>query len=180
MGDVQKEEVSTTGLDMYLYAERYVPGWEHRSEDERRKYNRIVRQFGMEEFVTDRSPSVIVRFTVAYWRKANAIHGWFVREVQDGKDECLPHDVGFEQLKDLRALCEEVLLFKEKYGEEVAADRGMTLLPPVEGFFFGVYDIGEWYWEDLEDTVAQLDRVLALPREGDDSWKWSLTYRSSW
>ena len=25
---------------------------------------------------------------VGYWRKANAIHGWFVRNVQNGKDDC--------------------------------------------------------------------------------------------
>lgn len=167
------------GLDMYLYAERYVAGWKHYEDGERNEYERLIQQFGMQEFVDDHSPSAVVKFTVAYWRKANAIHGWFVREVQGGEDECVPHDVGRDQLKDLRSLCQDVLLTKERYGDKLGADRGMKLLPPISGFFFGVSDISEWYWEDLENTVSQLDRVFAMPVSEND-WKWSFTYRSSW
>lgn len=46
---------------------------------------------------------VVIR--AAYWRKANAIHGWFVDKVQGGEDECKPHDVAREQLQELRDLC---------------------------------------------------------------------------
>ena len=47
--------------------------------------------------------------TVAYWRKANQIHGWFVDNVCGGEDECRPHDVSLEQVTELRDLCVKVL-----------------------------------------------------------------------
>ena len=47
-----------------------------------------------------------------YWRKANAIHGWFVRNCQDGVDECEPADVTREQLEQLVADCRTVLANK--------------------------------------------------------------------
>lgn len=164
------------GLDMYLYVDRYVPGWRQDSDAQRDEYERLISMFGMKNLVTDHAPSATVRFTVAYWRKANAIHGWFVREVQGGVDECQLSDVSQEELKELRTICLDVLLTKEKYGEKIGADRGMELLPPVEGFFFGVYDINRWYWENLEETVTQLDRALSLPND----WMWNFHYRSSW
>jgi hypothetical protein len=167
------------GLDQYLYARKYVAGWKQDSEEHRNEYERLLEMFGMTEFVTEHSPSATVQFTVAYWRKANAIHGWFVREVQGGEDECLPHDVDIAQLKDLHSACMDILLTKERYGEEVAAERGMVLLPPVSGFFFGVTDISDWYWQDLDDTVEQLDRVFAIPIPPKD-WQWGFQYRSSW
>jgi hypothetical protein len=49
-------------------------------------------------------------------------------------------------------------------------------LPPQEGFFFGGTDIDEWYWNDLKNTITQLERVFALP-EID---KLSFYYSSSW
>ena len=39
---------------------------------------------------------------IAYWRKANAIHGWFVRNCADGVDECQPIAVSREALNHLR------------------------------------------------------------------------------
>jgi hypothetical protein len=49
-------------------------------------------------------------------------------------------------------------------------------LPPQAGFFFGGTDIDEWYWNDLKNTITQLERVFALP-EVD---KLSFYYSSSW
>lgn len=33
---------------------------------------------------------------VGYWRKANAIHAWFVKNVQGGVDNCQSHEVSKE------------------------------------------------------------------------------------
>ena len=44
-----------------------------------------------------------------YWRKANAIHGWFVRELADGVDECQPIQVSKEDLLRLREACATAL-----------------------------------------------------------------------
>ena len=42
---------------------------------------------------------------VAYWRKANAIHRWFVNNVQDGIDECQETIVTRNQLFTLLQIC---------------------------------------------------------------------------
>jgi hypothetical protein len=52
---------------------------------------------------------------VAYWRKANAIHQWFVDNVQDGEDNCQESDIDIDTLKRLRNTCLEV--FKRMKGQ---------------------------------------------------------------
>lgn len=159
------------GLDMYLSARQYVSGWRSRQDDE---WVSLVDHYGMRDFVTDESPHGYVEFCVAYWRKANHIHSWFVREVQDGQDECLPHYVSREQLKELRSICQDLLAYRARYGEAEAKKKALEILEPQGGFFFGTTEIDAWYWDDLEQTVDQLDRVLKLNDE------WSIQYRSSW
>jgi len=46
---------------------------------------------------------------LGYWRKANAIHAWFVKNVQNGIDECQEANVTREQLTELKSLCERVI-----------------------------------------------------------------------
>lgn len=50
---------------------------------------------------------------LGYWRKANAVHGWFVRECADGVDECQEIFVSREQLSKLRADCNNALANRE-------------------------------------------------------------------
>ena len=38
---------------------------------------------------------------VCYWRKSNAIHNWFVNNIQDGKDDCGLYPVSKEKIKEL-------------------------------------------------------------------------------
>ena len=38
---------------------------------------------------------------IGYWRKANAVHSWFVENCQDGIDECQLSEVSREDLEDL-------------------------------------------------------------------------------
>ena len=86
-----------------------------------------------------------------YWRKANAIHNWFVANVQDGEDNCQPHHVSREQLVELKGICKEVLEDKSK---------AARLLPTRAGFFFGSTDYDEGYYFDLQYTVEKIDEVL--------------------
>ena len=113
----------------------YVSGYEFRGEEEVERYRAIVDLVGLSEFADPDSPGATVSVTVAYWRKANQIHSWFVQNVQGGEDECQPHHVSREQLRDLRDLCAK-----------------------------------QWYWQDLENTVTQLDRVLSAPDDVDFSY----------
>jgi len=153
------------GLDMYLSARRYTSNYRHAGEEENEFYKKILGAAGVKPFdLDDGAPSASLSITVVYWRKANAIHAWFVDNVQEGVDECEEHHCEREKLQELRDLCVRAI-----------AEKNAALLSPRSGFFFGSTDIDEWYWKDLEHTVEQLDRVL---KEFNDSW--AFFYRSSW
>jgi hypothetical protein len=70
-----------------------------------------------------------------------------------------------EKLEELLDLCKQVLADHSKADE---------LLSTQSGFFFGSTEYGEWYFQDLEDTVSILENCLSM---GDD---WSFYYQSSW
>lgn len=112
---------------------------------------------------------------IAYWRKANAIHGWIVRNVADGVDECQRIPMSREVLRDLVLRCKRVLLEFAASGEiEEAAKR--EDLAPTGGFFFGSYDMDEWYRQDLEETIEQIEKMLNA-KELESA---SFFYQASW
>lgn len=154
------------GLDMYLKAEKYVGGWKHSPAEDRDKFAKLLTTVGLSpEDIASDSPSATLTVTVGYWRKANAIHKWFIDNVQGGKDECDTSDVSREQLGKLLELCKQC---KETHDA--------TLLPPCSGFFFGSTEIDEYYWQDIDLTIEILGRVLSNERLDD----WDFSYRSSW
>ena len=109
---------------------------------------------------------------VAYWRKANAVHRFFVDHTADGKDECNPSFVHPEVLMDLLVRCKTILDTQDPQERQSAAQR---LLPVQGGFFFGSTDYNQWYYEDLQDTVKQLTTVISeMPTDAD------LIYQASW
>jgi len=118
----------------------------------------------MKDIATD-IYGVNVEVTAAYWRKSNQIHKWFVDNVQGGEDDCGNYYVSKDKLKELRETCRQALFAKDP-----------SLLPPQAGFFFGSYDIDEWYWEDIKRTIKKLDRLFELP----DFDQLSFYYTSSW
>ena len=154
------------GLDMYLSAKRYL--WSDEDKEVSKQVGEIIGVDGDPEKRFNGSSLVVKEITLdaMYWRKANAIHGWFVEIVQDGDDDCKEYEVDREQLETLRDLCKDIL-------EHPDAERDEDL-EPTEGFFFGSYNKDEWYYKYLKDTVEGLDKVLALPDE------YSFTYQSSW
>ena len=104
---------------------------------------------------------------LGYWRKANAIHKWFVDNVQNGVDDCGEYKVTKEQLIELRDTCNDVL--KEPNLAE-------HLLPTQSGFFFGGTDYGDGYVWDLENTVHIINEIL----ENKSYCLDDLYYSSSW
>jgi hypothetical protein len=155
------------GLDMYLSAKRYIS--KHFNEGDTERAEAIQKLFpelaGMVGKFGDNSPVKEVSIDAGYWRKANAIHDWFVREVQGGEDECKPHYVDRDQLRALKDLCEQALAHR---------NEAKDLLPTTAGFFFGSTDYDKYYFQDLQDTIAIVDRCLDLPAS------WEFEYRSSW
>jgi hypothetical protein len=103
-----------------------------------------------------------------YWRKANAIHRWFVENAQGGEDNCERYYVSREQLLKLRDLCANLCTQKV---EALAEDS----LPTTDGFFFGSTEYDEWYWNDIENTVKGIDTALETFGDG-----WHFHYQSSW
>ena len=147
------------GLDMYLTAERYIWSSEKLISDE------VANLLGL-QLDGERRRVNSVEAEAMYWRKANAIHKWFVENIQGGEDNCRRYYVEREQLTELRDLCAKLYTQREMAEET---------LPTADGFFFGSTEYDEWYWNGIEETVQGLDKAL---QAFDD--KWHFYYRSSW
>jgi hypothetical protein len=157
------------GLDMYLYAERYVSGSGYSDPTDKETYNTLLLAVNGDKFATKDMPSGTVRLKVGYWRKANAIHDYFVRECQNGVDECQETYIERDSLIELRDKCLE--LIKNKGNNDLAS----KLLPTAEGFFFGGTEYDDWYWQEIENTYKLLtDLLIDVPEN------WGFIYRSSW
>lgn len=154
------------GLDMYLHAKRYESNYRFQVEQrgENDVFNTVLTAVG--GYVSPQSPAVEVSATVGYWRKVNAVHNWFVRELADGVDECQPIYVPREKLVELRDICQQIL---ENH------DLADELLPTGAGFFFGGTEYDEWYFEGLKETIEQINTALV---ELDE--RWSFEYQASW
>ena len=148
------------GLDMYLNAKRCLS-----------EYNEIDApvKTAVNEAVGGVFKGKIheIKAEVAYWRKANAIHAWFVENVQDGEDNCGEYWVSKDKLKELLDTVKKVL-----DNNSLAQE----LLPPKSGFFFGETEIDEWYIQQLEYTNDTISELLEI----DDKEGWDFYYQSSW
>jgi hypothetical protein len=171
------------GLDMYLTAKKYVGDWKHDKPEERKRYRSITKAMGLDGVRCDGSPHLEVEVCVAYWRKANQIHKWFVDNCQGGTDECQKTYVEREKLLSLLNACKKVI--KSAKMEKGEVKNGTTFkdgvevpmledgkvvkntkvaeqyLPTNGGFFFGSTDYDQYYIQDLEYTVEQLEAMLS-------------------
>jgi len=153
------------GLDMYLSAKKYYSGADWRTEENKKDFQELLKKSGIAKYVKTELASIQLEVSIGYWRKANAVHQWFVDNCQNGEDDCRYAYVGREKLEELKALCQKVLLQPAVADEE---------LPTQQGFFFGSYEYDEYYFHDIKHTVAIIDNCLAMP---DD---WEFYYHSSW
>lgn len=139
------------GLDMYLNVKIYP------------RENEDLKSISVEGV----DPKCINYLSVAvlYWRKSNWIHHWFVSRVQKGNDDCKPYPVTREELETLLTTIEVTL-----------EDKSLApiLLPPLEGFLFGIAEIDDFYWADLQITKVKLGNILA-----NKEWNF-FEYRSFW
>ena len=151
------------GLDMYLTKKHYVKNWDHMKPEERHTVT-VVRGDGQPTSI-DPTRVVYVEEEAAYWRKANAIHGWFVRHVQDGVDDCKAYYVDREALHTLLDQCTRVML---------DPDCAPVELPTQSGFLFGDTNYDSNYRADLQETITQLTKALSVADEGE------FYYQASW
>ena len=195
------------GLDMYAYKRTYVGNyWEKPENQLKLKKPKATGLKAAINLIDDAKISSVTE-QIAYWRKANAIHNWFVQNVQDGVDDCKEYTFGVEEIEQLVTLCKDVLktaktkegkvvngqTFKDGKWEDIMADGVVVtnpeevaeLLPPTEGFFFGSTDIDGYFLDDIKSTIEQLEPYLAKEkdREGNDAYVYRFTdfsYQSSW
>jgi len=156
------------GLDMYLFARKHIADYDWYPQESRDLYHKILELTNTDNLQGEDGNSLTVEFEAMYWRKANAIHGWFVENIQDGDDDCKKYDVPPSLLRDLVKDCKEVL---------DNPDKAPELLPVKEGFFFGGYNYDEWYFEYVKYTADRLSKLLDTIENNNSVW---LTYQSSW
>ena len=156
---------------MYLYKKTYVQNWEHNPPEQHHQIE-IKRGGVLRE---DIKPNRICYITeqVAYWRKFNALHGWFINNCGGGVDECQDISVDEEKLKELLETLKEVSSNFTKADE---------LLPPTQGFFFGSDEVDEYYKEEVNSTIKIIEDLL---EENEQSKEYGLysgefEYRASW
>jgi hypothetical protein len=160
------------GLDQYLEARKYIDGG---TPDNLSLAFEEVLKFAPEGLTKHSHYSqATVSYLVAYWRKANAVHGWFQTHLDQPVSNCEDVPVLFKQLAQLREDCLEVL---DSRGQDAAEAVALRLLPPTTGFFFGSPEIDDWYYQDLEYTVTALTHLLATV---PDTNEWSFYYRAWW
>lgn len=170
------------GLDMYLYARKYVSGVNYGRDAENgfqatlnQELDTIIETVGLTRADLEPDlPSAIVSVKVLQWRKANAIHDWFVNNVQRGEDDCKDYYVSRESLEDLLATLGQALQAREG-----GDDTGMTIediLPTAQGFFFGSEEYDDYYWEYVSDTYEAINALLNNSKFEDFDFE----YSSSW
>ena len=150
------------GLDMYLTKKTYVKNWDHMPK----KHTVTVK--GPVENAIKPERIKYIEEEVGYWRKANAIHKWFVDHCQDGVDDCRHQYVSRDQLEELRDLCRQLLVNK-------STDEAVKKLPSQSGFFFGSTEYDSYYWDDVAQTEKMLTEILEEPNMGSH-----FEYHSSW
>lgn len=157
------------GLDMYLHKKKRMPyHWDKDKDGWANSKVSYVDDYGKPHNCT--GTPISITFEAGYWRKANQIHNWFVENVQDGEDDCKEYYVDPDKLRSLLDICKHIL--KLKRWKAYAREN----LPTCAGFFFGDTEYGEYYLEDIKNTVEIIENIFADFDERTDS----LYYESSW
>lgn len=153
------------GLDMYLKRKIYIgANYEHNNIT-----GKLELFYGKENIpikIDINKVSEIVE-SVGYWRKFNALHNWFVNNIQDGEDNCEDSWISEQQLKQLLNILEKI--HSKKCSPE-------ELMPTQSGFFFGSIEYDEYYYQNVADSIDIIKTVL----EETDFSQASIYYQSSW
>lgn len=152
------------GLDMYLYKKHYVKNWDWMADHEKHTISLKKGKKKLDHIKPNRVCSVVEE--VMYWRKFNALHKWFVDNIQEGVDDCKE---SFVDESDLKMLLETLTYVLEN------KDSAETILPTAQGFYFGNDEMDDNYWNYVKSTIIQLKDLLEEDNKGA-----SFYYRSSW
>tara|TARA_R100000426_G_scaffold5706_3_gene7798 strand:+ start:258 stop:824 length:567 start_codon:yes stop_codon:yes gene_type:complete len=146
------------GLDMYLYGTKTFSAYDKQIGNEpvtrTTEFQSLLIETNFENAPIDGTPwsSYTVDYPLAYWCKTNAIHNWFVQNIQNGVDDCDKYYVSAEQLVKLSDLVNKALKRPDIAG---------TYLPTKSGCFFGGLEYDDWYFDNLRYTKERLDSILS-------------------
>jgi hypothetical protein len=111
---------------------------------------------GLDQTLTITRPGA---YTMEYeWRKALAVHRWFVENVQGGDDTSGTYEVLPSELRELRDVLKQVLNNRA---------LGPKLLPTQDGSFLGSTDYGADYLDDAFLALQDVTEVLVHYHPGD-------------
>jgi len=174
---------------MYLYSSQKIDGWEEKDYVE---VSNILANINVSEYDYDpkkldisklcnkpnlnqleiiKKGKCVYWFSIfkelGYWRKANHIHQWFVKNIQYGEDDREYYFVSKEKLNELLNISQKIL------NNFLLSP---TLLPTQEGFFFGDTDYDNYYLHNVEKTYEIIKKIL----EEIDFEKEVIFYSASW
>lgn len=145
------------GLDMYLSAKRYLFSF---NEHDKALADKIDAEVGLNSLGRTKE----ISREAFYWRKAWAIHHWFVMNAQYGEDDCKEYWVERNKLGELldtlKKVDENPSLAEDILPLQADDDQGK-----------------EWELEQIRRTIPALDKLL-----NDQNLKehWDFYYQSSW
>jgi len=150
-----------------MYLERRTLVKKYSFDKPEEQYNIAVTKGNQPTHIDPNKVSMVIE-EIMYWRKVNAIHNWFVQNVQDGEDDCGEYYISLTNIQSLLDIINTVL-------------KDLTLapklLPTTSGFFFGGEEYDEYYFDQLKETQKVLTKLL---EQKDVFTKSSLYYTSSW
>jgi hypothetical protein len=190
------------GLDMYLNATRSFSGYDYEGPERKKEFKQLMNSVGSEHWADRQSPYATVTFTVGYWRKMNAVHGWFARNCGEPDNDVSMY-VSKDDLIKLKNDCASALLkmptkvpvsigtavsiktdnpfeaikdliTAEAHSAEFNDSNDDDPLRPTAGFFFGSTEKDDWYYDGLRETINIVDKALSLPDE------WRFRYEASY
>jgi hypothetical protein len=177
------------GLDMYLNKKTFVSN-----------ATIIVENQPLQKIQSKRITSVSEQ--IAYWRKSNQIHGWFIKNCHEITPD-VRYYVNREDLVQLLEVCKQVKTLLDKSITKVVeiengfsrdddgninpkfvehtvfdCDQVLELLPPTDGFFYGNQSLDDYYYNGIILTIEILEKELSDNLEDDIDI--SYEYYASW
>ena len=169
------------GLDQYLEARQYISkrDWSGDEPVDNKAYPIVEAMTRPGVVDPDASGGITLQYIAVQWRKANAIQRWMEYQLSGGElENCRDYPIYGDQLEQLRDDCRAVLDVYVAKGAFAPMAEDRHLLPQ-PGFFFGSYDMDDWYFQQLDMTILSINRLEkagALDPKSDISF----TYRAWW
>jgi hypothetical protein len=168
------------GLDMYLEKRVFVKNYDYMSDNQKNFIS--IKKGGEDRKDINVNKITYIIEELGYWRKANAIHNFFIGRCAEGEDDCKQIEIGKEFLEDLLDRCKKIvkeskLLKENDEGVKFIEDNSIAkeLLPTAEGYFFGSQNYDEDYLNDIKMTIPIIEEAIKASENGDDIY-----YQASW